>query len=59
MSDYIPQYLIISHEDMIPRDQIRLVSESQLSPFDRAELSRLREGKVEYRVLVADTPENG
>ena len=58
MNDYIPQYPIIPHEDMVPRDQIRLVPEDKLGPLDRAELSRLREGKVGYKVLVVDTPEN-
>jgi len=58
MSKYFPQYPIINHEDMVPRDKIRLVPESQMEPLDRAELSRLREGKVGYKVIVADTPGN-
>ena len=55
---YKPQYPIINHEDLVPRDQIMLVPDSELEPFDSAELSRLREGKVRYNVLVADTPTN-
>ena len=55
---YTPQYPIINRSDMVPRDQIRIVPESQLSPLDRAELIRLRAGKVGYKVLVADTLEN-
>jgi hypothetical protein len=58
MNEYIPQYAIIDHEDMVPRDQIRIVPEGKLEPLDRAELSRLREGKVGYKLVVADTPEN-
>ncbi len=58
MNKYFPQYPIISHDDMIPRDQIRLVPESELPPLDKVELSRLREGKVGYNLLVADTPTN-
>ena len=58
MNKYIPQYPIIDPEDMVPHDKIRLVPESQLGPFDRAELSRLREGEVSYKLVVADTPEN-
>lgn len=56
--EYTPQYPIIDSTEMVPRDQIRLVPESQLSPLDRAELTRLREGKVGYKVLVGDTLEN-
>ncbi len=55
---YRPQYPIIDGSNLVPRDQIRLVPEDQLTPIDRAELVRLREGKVRYKVLVADTPEN-
>ncbi len=58
MSEYIPQYPIIDYDDMVPRDQVGLVPESNLSPLDRAELSRLREGKVGYKLVIADTPEN-
>lgn len=55
---YIPQYPIIDQADMLPREQMRLDPEKELGPLDRAELSRLREGKVGYKVLVADTPTN-
>src|SRR3989338_7485822 len=58
MNNYSPQYPVLDRKDLVSRDQIRLVSESELSPLDRAELSRLREGEVEYNILVADTPDN-
>ncbi len=58
MKKYTPQYPIIDRNEMVPRDQIRLVPENQMSPLDRAELTRLREGKVGYKVLVADTFDN-
>ena len=58
MKNYVAQYPIIDRRKMVPREEITLVPGSQLSPLDRAELIRLREGKVAYSVLVADTPEN-
>ena len=58
MSKYIPQYPILRHSDLVPRAQIRVVPDDELSPLDLAELIRLREGKVGYKVLAADTPKN-
>lgn len=58
MNDYFPQYPIINRRDLVNIEEMRLVPDDKLNPFDRAELNRLREGKVEYHVLVADTPQN-
>lgn len=55
---YTPEYPIINRNDIVPRDQIRLVPEEKLSVFDRAELSQLRRGEATYRLMVANTPSN-
>jgi len=55
---YKPQYPIIDQADMLPREQMQLVPENELDPLDRAELSRMREGRARYKVLVADTRAN-
>ena len=54
---YQPEYPIIDTRDLLPRDQIKLVPELELSPIDRAELTNLRRG-VDYRYCAADTIEN-
>ncbi len=54
---YKPQYPILKREDMLPRDQIRLVSDEDLGPLVSAELKNLRRG-VRYDYIVTNTPEN-
>ncbi len=55
---YQPEYPILDRGDLVPREQIRIVPEENLNPLDRAELSNLRQGGVEYKLAIADTPEN-
>ena len=57
MSKYKPQYPILSPNEMLPRDQIRLDPERELSTFDRAELQNLR-GGVGYKIVTGNTPDN-
>ena len=54
---YKPQYPILRKEDMLPREQIRLVSDEGLGPLVSAELKNLRRG-VGYNYIIKDTPEN-
>jgi len=58
MNEYIPQYPIIDQADMVHREELTLVPEEKLSPFDRAELTQLRSNRAAYKMVVADTPEN-
>ncbi len=60
MKQYIPQYHIIPIEDLVPREQIKLVPEEELEKTDPAlltELHNIRRG-IEYEVAVLDIPQN-
>lgn len=54
---YQPEYPILKPSDMLPREQMRLAPERDLSAFDNAELHNLRRG-VGHKFVIGDTPEN-
>ncbi len=54
---YFPQYQILRKEDMLPRDEIRLIAENQLEDLMAAELKNLRRG-IPHKLVITDTPQN-
>ena len=60
MEPYKPQYPIIRTEDLVPRDQIKLVPEKELKKTDPALLTELHNIRrcIEYEVAVLDIPQN-
>jgi hypothetical protein len=57
MYEHNNAYPILNQDDLLPREQIRLVSEDKLGPFMKAELTNLKRGIV-YKGVLSDTPEN-
>lgn len=57
MNDNNLSYPILDPKDLVPREQIQLVPETDLEQFMRDDLVNLRRG-VPYKIVVADTTKN-
>lgn len=57
MNNYTPTYPILNSNDLVPRNEMKLSPESELTLIQRVELNNLRRG-VPYHIVVPDTPQN-